>query len=504
MKKYILHLLILALLFFAASCNTTPGKGTLASDTFRDLAMIRDKKQQEVKQYFDEVRSKAKNAEHDDKILSLFAEMKNIHSIPISDSSISKNRILEYEVDLHYVTEYSDFYDLLFVDSNGFVFHSVKQESDYHKNLFQGELAELPLSKKMRDTPGEFFLDYHYYPPSDEAASFFVIPVKTGDKAQGWVVLQSAINKVNTILTDHKGLGRTGEVYLVNREKKMLTDSRFLEDSTILKQKVDTEAVRLALDRSSGEKVIKDYRGVWVFSAFQHFDIFGSPWVIIVEIDEDEVISEHYRKNKSYYMPKILETFSRSGGGQNVLQRKISSSLGAKRIDVGEFGLAKEGEKLKTVGVGPCTSIIASRRGDFGYMAHIAPVDDIYGLNLISRYVLGDRKTGFLENILKRIKTYHIFPYQLRELQLVVVANHTKSLEHVVESLLDEGINLSQIKFIHNRRAEYANVLFDQSENSVLVEWQSLDALTPLASQGDEDVEALDSVVKKLAAYRRI
>ncbi|ODS32338.1 MAG: two-component sensor kinase [Candidatus Scalindua rubra] len=44
-----------------------------------------------------------------------------------------------------------------------------------------------------------------------------------------------------------KGLGKTGEVYIVNSEKLMITGSRFIEDA-VLKQIVDTKGVQTAFD----------------------------------------------------------------------------------------------------------------------------------------------------------------------------------------------------------------------------------------------------------------
>lgn len=61
--------------------------------------------------------------------------------------------------------------------------------------------------------------------------------------------------------------------------------------------------------------IIKDYRGVSVFSTFEQFDVFENSWIIIVEIDEDEVITNHYQKYKNYYLPKIREYYT--GAVQN-------------------------------------------------------------------------------------------------------------------------------------------------------------------------------------------
>ncbi len=77
--------------------------------------------------------------------------------------------------------------------------------------------------------------------------------------------------------------GETGETYIVNRNKFMITESRFYGD-VILKQSVDTEIVRRSL--AEGELKMgaySDYRGVPVFGA--SMVIKGTGWIIVSEMD---------------------------------------------------------------------------------------------------------------------------------------------------------------------------------------------------------------------------
>lgn len=297
LKKTFLLILALSILTAQWNCSGTSA-GNIRKETFEKITGIRTAKKDEVIGYFSHVKEKAFGVNSDPVMINYFTSLKNYYDIsPLKRDATVLNR-LELELDLHFVTHYSDFYDILFVDSAGFVFHSIKQESDYHANLFTGRLSESHLAKEMRKGRGRQFVNYDYYAPSDEAAAFFVTSVTHNGNKLGWVVLQAPINKVNAILSDHEGLGNTGEVYLVNEKKLMLTESRFLEDSTILKHRVDTDAVRLAYQKRAGERLIKDYRGVRVYSSFEEFEVLGNKWVIIVEIDEDEVITDHFKKTQ--------------------------------------------------------------------------------------------------------------------------------------------------------------------------------------------------------------
>jgi len=85
------------------------------------------------------------------------------------------------------------------------------------------------------------------------------------------------------------GLGKTGEVYIVNRDKLMITGSRFIEDSAF-KQTVDTEGVRAALDNGMGMVgIYPDYRGIPILGASKYLEEMG--WVILAEKDVSEAFA---------------------------------------------------------------------------------------------------------------------------------------------------------------------------------------------------------------------
>jgi signal transduction histidine kinase len=78
-------------------------------------------------------------------------------------------------------------------------------------------------------------------------------------------------------------IGETGETYIVNRERLMITESRDIPDS-VLKVKVDTLPVRTALEK--GQEMTgdySDYRGILVSGASV---ILREPgWIMLTEID---------------------------------------------------------------------------------------------------------------------------------------------------------------------------------------------------------------------------
>ncbi|MBI5308304.1 MAG: PAS domain S-box protein [Planctomycetes bacterium] len=111
----------------------------------------------------------------------------------------------------------------------------------------------------------------------------------TKGKILGIIVNCYDLNILNRITTDHTKLGKTGEIYLVNKDKLMLTGSRFLEDAP-LRQMVDTEPVCMIIDNGKEMTgIYPDYRNVPVVGASAYIKEYG--WIVLAEIDKAEAFA---------------------------------------------------------------------------------------------------------------------------------------------------------------------------------------------------------------------
>ncbi|MDH5719367.1 MAG: cache domain-containing protein [Spirochaetia bacterium] len=473
--------------YFVFFYNKNP-RNDLKLETFSILKKIRKEKKEEINRYFNEIKKSAINIKDDEKIKEYFLKLKEMKE--------DLQYALEIEIDNHYVKRYGNFYDILFISPDGFVFHSIKKESDYKKNVF--EIKDSKLRQIINNKEKEIFIDYEYYGPSDEPAAFYSVPVTKNSEFAGWFVLQSAVNTVSTMLSKSENLGQTGEVYLVNQDKLMLSESRFLSDSTILKLKVDTEAVKEALKNGSGEKIIKDYRGVNVFSSFEKFSQFNTNWIILVEIDEDEIITRYYKEYKPYLKDKIIENLKEK---RNFVQEINISNIDKKRVDINEFIKANKKSLLYTQGVSTCTSLSISYPDNFGYLAHITPLDEIYYSNKAVKYLLAERSTDFIGQLLRTVKYYDIYASQLNKLKFVITATHAESFEKAIDKILDNQVFLSQIKFAFNSNADRVNIYFLPLDNKTIAQWQVRENLF------FEDLSSLNNlseIVKKIIQYDKM
>ncbi|MBI5253641.1 MAG: PAS domain S-box protein [Euryarchaeota archaeon] len=107
------------------------------------------------------------------------------------------------------------------------------------------------------------------------------------------------ITELNKILTgefqvEHgaisveRGRRKTLEIYLVNKDKLMITESRFIENA-VLAQVVDTLPVQKCARGEETTGVYRDYRGVEVAGASMCLPEKG--WTLLVEIDTEEAFA---------------------------------------------------------------------------------------------------------------------------------------------------------------------------------------------------------------------
>lgn len=192
------------------------------------------------------------------------------------------------------------YYDIFIFNMNGDLIYSVFKELDYATNMNTGEWKESDLANAFRvaaessaSAGDQFFFDFKPYAPSHGApASFISTPILDNGQKIGVLVYQMPIERLNATMAVYEGLGASGETYLVGSDSLMRTNSRFAKEgeSTILQRKVETTTVAEALAGNSGVKVIPDYRGVDVFSAYRPFDFMGIRWALVAEQDEAEVM----------------------------------------------------------------------------------------------------------------------------------------------------------------------------------------------------------------------
>ena len=202
----------------------------------------------------------------------------------------------------HYIDEYG-YYDLFLVNQNGYVFYTVSKESDYQTNMMDGKYADSNLGgliQRVADTREYGVADFAPYAPSNNAPCGFIAkPLVEHGETKMIVALQLSLDAINHIMQQRSGMGETGETYLVGQDKLMRSDSYLDPENHSVKAsfanpargRVDTQAAREALSGQRDEKIITDYNGNPVLSAYTPIDVGGTTWALLAEIDESEAFS---------------------------------------------------------------------------------------------------------------------------------------------------------------------------------------------------------------------
>jgi methyl-accepting chemotaxis protein len=193
------------------------------------------------------------------------------------------------------------YYDLFLINPDGYCFYTDAKESDYHTNLVDGKYSSSGLGKLVRRVlqSRQFGLeDFEPYAPSNgEPAAFIAQPVVSNGKVDCIVALQLPLDAINKIMGVRAGMGETGESYLVGPDKRMRSDSYLDQQGhsvkasfagTVEKNGVDTEASTEALAGKTAAKIITDYNGNPVLSAYTPVKIGDTTWALISEVDEAE------------------------------------------------------------------------------------------------------------------------------------------------------------------------------------------------------------------------
>jgi len=218
---------------------------------------------------------------NDPMIQLLISEMNQIDEDELKKSKDSNRRdfLIEVQAFQALIGFSIGFEDTKIIGKSGKVFFSLSNVNDDFLNdpLFQRGLKES-------------FIEFE---PTKQGKKMIVVsPVfaddsKRGDEPIGVIISKMRTASIDNVLKNRSGLGDTGEVYIVNNQFLMLSESIFVEDA-IFKQKVDTLAVQKCFN--DGEEIVglyEDYRGVLIYGSSYCANDLGI--VLLVEIDKTEI-----------------------------------------------------------------------------------------------------------------------------------------------------------------------------------------------------------------------
>lgn len=93
---------------------------------------------------------------------------------------------------------------------------------------------------------------------------------------------------VDPIMVERFGLGETGETYLVSRDRRIISESRFLGWPEVLDRSFDTEGIRSVLREDRGTSIYENYMGREVLGSYIWLPRYD--WGLLAEMETDELM----------------------------------------------------------------------------------------------------------------------------------------------------------------------------------------------------------------------
>lgn len=261
------------------------------------------------------------------------------------DSSLYSKIHQKHHEHFKLMIEKFKFYDVFLVDlDRGDILYTVFKETDFATNLYTGpyrtsHLADLVRRLRTnRDFDEPIWSDFSAYRPSyGKPACFVGIPLSEHGETAGGLIFQVATEGIDDIMTsgrdwENKGLGKTGETFLIGDDEKMRSISRFfLQDSvgyaerllasgehqeyvdrlyrmgtTIVNQRLQSEAVEKVLEGHTGLLIDENYRGKKSLISYEPLGFDGLNWGIIAEEEIAESFLSVYNFNRRMLTETII------------------------------------------------------------------------------------------------------------------------------------------------------------------------------------------------------
>jgi len=291
------------------------GRDSLKREAFNKLRAVREIKRHQVLELFVTFESQIDVFRNDPFIQTAMRNAaETFGQGHAEDSPVWRDFAADLDPVMQTVVDEFRWYDVFLVTTAGDIAYTLVREPDLGMNIPDGPLADTAIGVAFRaaneytvrprlfGSPDVAFGDFAPYPPSNDApASFLMAPIRDGQELLGFFAFQIPLDEIDHIMQERSGLGQTGETYLVGPDFLMRSDS-FLDPDhrsvvasfygTVDENGADTEATREALEGRGGEKIIADYRGVPVLSAYTPLELYGIRWALMAEIDRDEAFAE--------------------------------------------------------------------------------------------------------------------------------------------------------------------------------------------------------------------
>jgi methyl-accepting chemotaxis protein len=135
------------------------------------------------------------------------------------------------------------------------------------------------------------------------------------------------IARINELLQGVDGLGDTGEATLIGADRLVRNDSRFEEESVILKRKIDHAGAAAALAGETGALVTRNPRGADALTAYRPFEFGEAKLGLIADITTEEAYEALHAMMLQVALLALLVVAGGAGAGL-LIARGVARPIG--------------------------------------------------------------------------------------------------------------------------------------------------------------------------------
>ena len=255
---------------------------TLKHQVVSELTAIAESKKLHILTYMEAKRGRAVDFSSDGYIRDKLEKSAAHESFALREAISLNRHLLKNKISLD-----QSIIAILVLDKHGKVFSSTNE------TLIGKDMSNQEVFTRLANTnSNNFYITHPHYSPCLERNCILVSVILTSrrnGKTIGAIAIAYNLDTLNEMMTNRAGMGKTGEVYLVNKDKLMITRSRFLNNEPFTLM-VDTEPTRKVVnDGKEMTGIYPDYRNVPVFGVSSYLPEYGL--TLLAEIDKEEAFA---------------------------------------------------------------------------------------------------------------------------------------------------------------------------------------------------------------------
>ncbi|GAK61461.1 hypothetical protein U27_01361 [Candidatus Vecturithrix granuli] len=222
---------------------------------------------------------------------------------------------VKYQNNLAQFKESGGYDDLLLISKEGVVVYTVNRHADLGQDLAAEKNREHPLSRCFYSALESVTVQdlEPYAPDENDLRGFFAAPILKGKMFLGVVAVKFTKEPLNRIVQRRKGMGSTGETYLVGKRNDEI---RYRSDQAVktgvIGDLVVEIAAKKALSRESGVLLDMDQTDTLEIVRYDPLEIPGLQWGIMTTIAVEEAIAPKMEGETDDYFTRFTSQYGYS------------------------------------------------------------------------------------------------------------------------------------------------------------------------------------------------